>query len=381
MGRAGRSEGEAAQLEHQARAAPDGTAELDPEALLELVAPGARTPPWRSGSEVEAVAISTLWHALLGLDEDGHPLTPIYSWADRRAAAAAAKLRGELDEDAIHARTGCRLHSSYWPAKLAWLRETQPELVERVRTWISPGEYVQRRLLGDATASISMASGTGLLDHRTCTWDEELTRGIEDRLPPIDDTPRSGLTSEWAERWPGLREVPWFPAWGDGACSNLGSGCGTLDRAALMVGTQRRAARALAHRRGAGDHARPWRYRADAKRVVIGGSLSDGGSVFAWLKRLTRLPEDPAETERAIAAMAPDAHGLTVLPLLVGRARAGLERRGRGHDRRAHAGHRAARPAARGPRGGRAALPPDRARAARGAAGRSASWSARAAGS
>ena len=61
-----------------------------------------------------------------------------------------------------------------------------------------------------------------------------------------------------------------------------------------------------------------WRYRADAQRVVIGGSLSDGGSVFAWLKRLTRLPEDAAETERAIAAMAPDAHGLTVLPLLSG---------------------------------------------------------------
>ena len=35
---AGRSQGEAAQLEHRARAAPDGTAELDPEALFELVA-------------------------------------------------------------------------------------------------------------------------------------------------------------------------------------------------------------------------------------------------------------------------------------------------------------------------------------------------------
>ena len=34
----GDSQGEAAQLEHRARAAPDGTAELDPEALLDLVA-------------------------------------------------------------------------------------------------------------------------------------------------------------------------------------------------------------------------------------------------------------------------------------------------------------------------------------------------------
>ena len=163
-----------------------------------------------------------------------------------------------------------------------------------------------------------MASGTGLLDHRTCRWDEELTRGIEDRLPPIDDTPRSGLQPEWAERWPGLRDVPWFPAWGDGACSNLGSGCGTLDRAALMVGTSG-ALRVLWHTDEVPEITRGlWRYRANARRVVIGGSLSDGGSVYAWRKRLTRLPDDPAETERAIAAMAPDSHGLTVLPLLSG---------------------------------------------------------------
>ena len=250
-----------------------------------------------SGPEVEAVATSTLWHSLLGLDGDGQPVTPLYSWADRRAAAAAAKLRGEHDEDAIHHRTGCRLHSSYWPAKLAWLRERDPDAFERVRVWISPGEYVQRRLLGDAAASVSMASGTGLLDQRTNTWDEELGARVEDRLPPIDDAPRSGLTAEWAERWPGLRDVPWFPAWGDGACSNLGSGCGTLDRAALMVGTSG-ALRVLWRTDELPEITRGlWRYRADAQRVVIGGSLSDGGSVFAWLKRLTRLPEDAAETE------------------------------------------------------------------------------------
>jgi gluconokinase len=313
---AGRSRGEASQLEHQARRAPDGTAELDPEALVDRVARAVDAAVERART-IEAVATSTFWHALLGLGEDGRPVTPVYSWADRRATAAAARLRGELDEDAVHERTGCRLHSSYWPAKLAWLRETDPERFDRVRTWVSPGEYVQRRLLGEAATSISMASGTGLLDQRTCRWDAELTRGIEDRLAPIDDTPRRGLEPEWAERWPTLRDVPWFPAWGDGACSNLGSGCATPDRAALMVGTSG-ALRVLWRT----EEVPPitgglWRYRADAQRVVIGGSLSDGGSVVAWLRRLARLPE-PGEAERAIAAMEPDAHGLTILPLLSG---------------------------------------------------------------
>ena len=270
------------------------------------------------GEEVTAVATATLWHSLIGLDEHGRPLTPLYSWADSRSAPWAARLRERLDERAVHVRTGARLHSSYWPAKLAWLRDTQPETFARVRTWVSPGEYVQRRLLGGAAASVSMASGTGMLDLRACTWDHELAAelGVEETLPPIDDAPRHGLAGEWAERWPALRDVPWFPAWGDGATSNVGAGCHTKDRAALMIGTSG-ALRIL-------DRAEPpepppslWCYRVDAERILLGGSLSDGGSVVAWLRRLTRLPE-PEEAERAVAAMAPDSHGLTMLPLLSG---------------------------------------------------------------
>jgi len=310
------SGGEAAQLEHRTRSAPDGTAEFDAEDLLDRVAQ-AIDAAMEGAPEVEAVAMSTLWHGLLGIGEDGRPVTPMYSWADRRAAGAAARLRGELDEDAVHARTGCRLHSSYWPAKLAWLREAEPERFERARTWVSPGEYVQRRFLGEAATSVSMASGTGLLDQTTGGWDAELASGLEDRLPRIDDTPRRGLEEEWARRWPALRDVPWFPAWGDGVCSNLGSACGTRDRAALMVGTSG-ALRVLWRTPDAPEIPRGlWRYRADASRVVIGGSLSDGGSVVAWLRGLARLPE-PGEAETAIAAMAPDAHGLTFLPLLSG---------------------------------------------------------------
>ena len=39
-----------------------------------------------------------------------------------------------------------------------------------------------------------------------------------------------------------------------------------------------------------------WCYRADAERIVLGGSLSDGGSVVAWLRSSTQLP-DPEEAE------------------------------------------------------------------------------------
>ena len=301
--------GEAVKLDQERRP------QFDADELVDLVASALDDA---ETGDVTAVATSTMWHCLLGLDDRGRPVTPVYSYADARSAPHAAALRERLDDAAIHARTGCRLHSSYWPAKLAWLRETDPDTFARVRAWVSPGEYLQRRLLGDASPSVSMASATGMLDQHRCEWDRELAAelGVEDTLPPVDDAPRSGLGGEWAERWPALREVPWYPAWGDGACSNLGAGCDTRERAALMIGTSG-ALRVLDRAAAPELPKQLWCYRADTERIVLGGSLSDGGSVVAWLRDLTQLPA-PEEAERAIAAMEPDAHGLTVLPLLSG---------------------------------------------------------------
>ena len=303
--------GEAERLDH------DASGEVDANALLGRVA-YALDKAAADRREVTAVATATMWHGLLGLDERGRPVTPVYSYADTRSAPWAAELRDRLDEAAVHARTGCRLHSSYWPAKLAWLRATQPDVFERASAWVSPGEFVQRRLLGEACASVSMASGTGLMVQETCEWDEELADalGVAGKLAPIDDAPRTGLAREWAERWPSLAEVPWFPVWGDGATSNLGVGCDTDESAALMVGTSG-ALRVLERAPAPTPPAQLWCYRLDAERIVLGGSLSDGGSVVAWLRSLVQLP-GPEEAEREIAAMAPDCHGLTILQLLSG---------------------------------------------------------------
>ena len=309
--------GEMVKLPYQRREAPGGVAEVDPMELLELTA-SAVDQALVGGAEVTGVATSTMWHCLLGLDAGGEPVTPVYTWADRRAVEAAAGLRDRLDEAAVHARTGCPLHSSYWPAKLAWLREAEPERFAKVAAWVSPAEHLQRVVFGDAPVSTSLASATGLFVQHPREWDSELTEllGVRETLPPIDDTPRSGLRGEWAKRWPALREVPWYPPTGDGASSNVGAGCATPDRQALMIGTSG----ALRVCWEADDVPVPeglWTYRADARRVVTGGALSDGGSVIAWLRRLTRLPE-AEEAEKAIAAMAPDSHGLTMVPLLSG---------------------------------------------------------------
>ena len=314
-------EGTGVQLDYEFEYTADGGASKDAGELLDLVARAVDGALSRAGdAAISGVAMSTFWHSVLGVDSDGRPTTPILTWADRRAADVAPDLRERLDEGAVHRRTGCVLHSSYWPAKLLWLSRTMPDSFEKAERFVSPADYLYARFFGEPyQVGTSMASATGLFDQNGLRWDRETMDVVpveEARLSSISDEPRRGLVGEWAARWPALRDVPWFPAVGDGACSNAGSGCTGSDRLALMVGTSG-AMRVLWKAESVEIPDGPWCYRADAKRYVMGGALSDGGNLIEWLRNTLRLPS-PEETERLLSGMEPDSHGLTFLPLFAG---------------------------------------------------------------
>jgi gluconokinase len=315
------------------RVAPDGEVVLDPDHLVTAVATAVDATLAGAGTraaEIAAVGASVFWHSLLALDQGRRPLLPVLTWADTRSAAAAAALRARLDAEAVHARTGAVLHASYYPARLAWLYASRPELVARAATWCGFAEYLLWRLTGSLRASVSMASGTGLFDQHRQDWDAPLLAecGLTpDRLPPVDDAPAPGLTPEWAARWPALARVPWFPGWGDGGCSNLGSECAGPDRIALNVGTS--AALRLVSPELFTAPSGLWRYRIDRRRALVGGATSEGGNVLAWARGLLALPDEDA-LDTALLARVPDRHGLTVLPFLAGERSPGWRADARG---------------------------------------------------
>jgi gluconokinase len=249
--------------------------------------------------EYDAVGGSCFGHSLVALDERGRPLTPILGWRDTRAADAAAWLARRVDAQAVHARTGCHIHTSYWPAKLAWLASESPDVFRSARTFVSFCDFLYAQLLGrPVPTSMSIASATGLVELRARAWDEALlaTLGVgPERLPEISDVAVDG----------------WYPALLDGACSNLGAGCVTRERAALMVGTSG-AFRTVYE--SAQPQARPglFVHWVDDRRVVEGGSLSDGGSLVQWLGETLR------HADGSLAGRDPDSHGLTFLALLGG---------------------------------------------------------------
>ncbi len=286
-------------------------------------------------SRIDYVAASCFWHSLVGVDNAGRALTPSLGWADTRAADAVTELRSRFDESAAHPRTGARFHPSYWPAKLLWLKNNRGELWRRVTRWLSFSDYLFLQLFSDATTSVSMASATGLFDQRQCEWDGELleTLGIAaEQLPPLASSGQTvrRLREEYALRWPLLDRAAWFPAIGDGAANNIGAGCVDSTRASLMIGTSG-AMRVLCA--GSPPQSLPselFCYRADRERVVVGGALSDGGGLHAWMKDTLLLNYADDEIETSLALMEPDAHGLTVLPFWSGERATGWSAAARG---------------------------------------------------
>jgi len=248
----------------------------------------------------EPDATSCFAHSLVAVDEDWNALTPVLGWRDTRSAGAAEWLARRLDAESVHARTGAFLHPSFWPAKLAWLAEAEPETFRRAAWFVSFADYLR----GKPETSLGMASTSGLLDLTTREWDEQLLATL--RVDP--------------ERLPALADVP---VWPDAACSNVGAGCTGRERAALMVGTSG-ALRVVYESERPQPKPGLFLYLADERHVVEGGALSDGGNLYAWLEQTLAGGEGP------LGGRDPRDHGLVFLPFLGGERSTGWNPEARG---------------------------------------------------
>jgi gluconokinase len=168
-----------------------------------------------------------------------------------------------------------------------------------------------------------MASGTGLLATATLDWEPGVAEaaGISTSALPtlVDRTDAyTGLKEPFAGRWSALAAIPWYPAIGDGAAANVGAGCVGRARIALTIGTSAAMRLVVPDESQREENAllppRIWSYRLDRGHRVLGGALSN---VTGWLA--DHLADgDFDELTEAASRIAPDSHGLTMLPFLAG---------------------------------------------------------------
>ena len=129
-----------------------GWAEQEPEMWWDELAQATKRVASKAAAvaslkDVKAIGISYQMHGLVCVDKEGKPLRPAIIWCDGRAVpygnAAFNAIGGEK----------CLTHllnspGNFTAAKLAWVKENEPEIFEKIYKIMLPGDYIAMRLSG-----------------------------------------------------------------------------------------------------------------------------------------------------------------------------------------------------------------------------------------
>lgn len=115
--------------------------------------------------EIKAIGISYQMHGLVLVDKDKQPLRPAIIWCDSRGVPYGEKAFGALGEEK------CLSHilnspGNFTATKLAWVKENEPELFEKVYKIMLPGDYVAMRLTDRICTTVSGLSEMMLWDFK-----------------------------------------------------------------------------------------------------------------------------------------------------------------------------------------------------------------------
>src|SRR5690554_1602430 len=137
-----------------------GWAEQDPEmwwdhvkkALLKLNSSGGYNP-----LDIVAIGIAYQMHGLVLVDKNQQVLRNSIIWCDSRAVEI-----GDRAFDGI-GHEKCLSHvlnspSNFTAAKLAWVKENEPDIFEGIDQVMLPGDFIAMKLTGEVTTSISALS-------------------------------------------------------------------------------------------------------------------------------------------------------------------------------------------------------------------------------
>jgi xylulokinase len=223
----------AAEAEPMELAVPQaGWAEQNPEDWWAAVRRVVRAVVERAGPEaqVQSIGVCGHMHGTTMLAEDGSLLTDaVQLWCDKRAAAIADEVAARQPSSELLA-LGANVPSPAWSGlKMAWVKRYQPELYARTWRFLTPKDYINYRLTGEAATDRSEASGSLLMDATTLDWSPTLAEalGVDlAKLPPIVPGAQIiGRVGAEAARATGLRTgTPVVAGAGDMLCLLLGMG-------------------------------------------------------------------------------------------------------------------------------------------------------------
>ncbi len=107
--------------------------------------------------DIQAIGIAYQMHGLVCVDEDQQVLRNSIIWCDSRAVPYGDKAFEAIGEEK------CLSHllnspGNFTAAKLAWVKDQEPEIFEKIDKIMLPGDFIAMQLTGEITTSISALS-------------------------------------------------------------------------------------------------------------------------------------------------------------------------------------------------------------------------------
>ena len=104
--------------------------------------------------DIAAIGISYQMHGLVCVDKNQQVLRPSIIWCDSRAVPYGEKAFHDLGED-LCLRNLLNSPGNFTASKLAWVKENEPELFDKIDKIMLPGDYLAMKLSGEAQTTIS----------------------------------------------------------------------------------------------------------------------------------------------------------------------------------------------------------------------------------
>ncbi len=241
----------------------------------------------------------------------GAPLSPIFSWQDRRMHAWIDTLQAHGDE--VHRRTGLFLSPHYGASKLRWALDHLPAVRKALDAgrlaWGPMASFLAFRLLKERPllADPQCAARTQLWNLQSRDWDADLLRLF--RLP-AGCLPASALTCRrWGTLASGGVEVPLMAVNGDQSAAVFAFGWPEADSAYVNIGTSAFVQRALMCAPGHVPRQLTGIILADLDTTVymVEGNVNGAGAGIEWLAAELGIDDLPARLPAWLDRPAPSA--------------------------------------------------------------------------
>lgn len=146
-----------------------GWAEQNPESWwenLKLATQAVMTESGANAGEIKAIGISYQMHGLVCVDKDQQVLRPSIIWCDSRAVSYGDKAFETLGKEY------CLSHllnspGNFTASKLAWVKENEPAIFERIYKIMLPGDYIAMKLSGEICTTVEGLSEGMFWDFKT----------------------------------------------------------------------------------------------------------------------------------------------------------------------------------------------------------------------